>query len=375
MPVGGPGTGRPPTNIPEDKNVEERAMEIWATPHGFLRAAAAHHPTARAVEGGTEITYIDGKHKFVGLINKRHEVERIRTWIDSPVLGDMLCEARFTDYRDFNGVLFPSHIVRDMGGKNRLDIIISSVKINLPVDIVAPEAMRAAMGAPVKTTAEMLAPGVYWIRGFQWHSVAIEASDHIVMVDAPLSEARSIAVMAAAQSVIPNKPIKYLINTHAHFDHSGGLRTYVDAGATIITMPVNQAYYERIWQTPHTINPDRLEISKKTPKFLPVTDDKLVLDDPLRRVEVYHQVGTAHNVGMLVVYLPAEKFLIEADGWNTEALTAPKLQWSNPYIVNLVDNIHRYNLDVEQIIPLHGPRTGTMAELVELSKLPVLASS
>jgi len=374
MPPGGPATGLPNTNIPEAKNVEERAMEIWATPHGFLRAAEAHHATSRAVKGGTEVTYIEGPHKFIGLINKRNEIETIRTWIDSPVLGDMLCEARFSDYHYFDGVLFPGRIVRDMGGKNRLDITISSVKVNLPVDITAPEPMRAAMNAPVKTSVDQLAPGVFWIRGFQWHSVAIEASDHIVMVDAPLDEARSIAVIAAARTAIPNKPIKYLINTHAHFDHLGGVRTYVDAGATIITMPVNQEYYERIWKTPHTIKPDRMWLSKKQPTFLPVTNDQLVLDDPLRRVEVYHQVGTAHNVGMLIVYVPSAKCIIEADGWNTEALTALKLQWSNPYIVNLNDNIQRYHLDVAEIVPLHGPRTGTLAELQELAKLPVMPS-
>ena len=88
-----------------------------------------------------------------------------------------------------------------------------------------------------------------------------------------------------------------------------------------------------------------------------------------------HQVGTAHNVAMLIVYVPSAKAIIEADGWNTEALTALKLQWSNPYIVNLNDNIQRYHLDVATIIPLHGPRTGTLAELQELAKLPVMPKS
>jgi glyoxylase-like metal-dependent hydrolase (beta-lactamase superfamily II) len=370
MAPGGPATGLPPANIPEQKNAEERAMEIWATPQGFLRAAAAHNATSRPTKAGTEVTFIDGKHKFIGIINGLNEVERIRTWIDSPVLGDMLCEAVFSDYRDFGGVRFPGRIVRTMGGKTRLDLTVSSVKANLPVDIAAPEPMRVAMSAPVKTTAEPLAKGVYWIRGFQWHSVAIEQSDHIVIVDAPLSEARSLAVMAAAREAIPNKPIKYLINTHAHFDHSGGLRTYVDAGATIITMPINQAYYERIWKNPHAINPDRLELSKKKPKFLPITNGKVVLNDSLRNVEVYHQVGTAHNDGMAIVYLPKEKFLIQVDAWNTEALTAPKPARRNPYMVNLNDNVQRLKLDVALIIPLHGPRTGKMDELGELNKMP-----
>jgi len=369
-PPGGPGTGLAPANVPEQKNAEERYMEIWATPHGFLRAAAAHHAVSRAVKGGTEVTFRDGRHRFVGHINARHEVTHIRTWIDSPVLGDMPCDAIFTDYRDFDGWRFPGHMVRTMGGKTRLDMKVTSVKVNLPVDIVTPEPMRIAMAAPVRTSSDVLAPGVYWIRGFQWHSVVIDQGDHIVVVDAPLDEARSNAVIAKAKELIPNKPIRYLVNTHAHFDHAGGVRTYVDEGATIVTMPVNRAYYERIWKTPHTIRPDRLQRSGRAAKFLPITDGKVVLNDPIRPVEVYHQQGTGHNVAMAIAYLPKEKILIQVDGWNTEAIGAPKPQLANPYIVNLNDNIQRLHLDVAQIVPLHGPRTGTMAELIELTKLP-----
>ena len=186
-------------------------------------------------------------------------------WIDNPVLGDMLCEAGFYDYRDFGGVTFPAHIVRVQAGKIRLELMVSAVKANLPVVIPVPEGMREAMTAPVKATADKVTDGVYWIRGFQWHSVAIEQGDHIVVIDAPLDEARSLAVIAKVKETIPNKPISYLINTHAHFDHSGGVRTYVDEGSTIVTMPMNQEFYEQVWENPHTLNPDRLELSRRNP--------------------------------------------------------------------------------------------------------------
>jgi glyoxylase-like metal-dependent hydrolase (beta-lactamase superfamily II) len=228
--------------------------------------------------------------------------------------------------------------------------------------------MRAAMVAPVKVTVDKLAEGVYWIRGGQSHSVAIDQADHIVVVDAPLNEARSLAVIAKVKELIPNKPITYLINTHAHFDHAGGLRTYVDEGATIVTMPMNQAFYERAWRAPHTLNPDRLELSKKTPKFETIMNGKDVLSDAKRPIEIYQQVGTAHNDAIVMVYLPKEKFLIQADAWNTEAVTAPYLdtiggEFVNPYMVNLYENALRLKLDIGQIVPLHGPRTATVAEL------------
>ncbi len=364
---GGPATGLPVTSIPEPKNVEERAMEIWVTPQGFLKAAEANHATSTPTsDGGSEVTFLAGKHKFVGKINARNEVQNIHTWIDNPILGDMLCEASFSDYRDFGGVIFPAHIVRTQGGKLRLNITVSAVRANPEVIIPVPEGMRAAMTAPVRVITDKLADGVYWIRGGQWHSVAIEQGDHIVVVDAPLDEARSLAVIAKVKEIIPGKPITYLINTHAHFDHAGGLRTYVDEGAAIVTMPMNQAFYERAWRAPHTLNPDRLERSRKTPKFETIENGKDVLPDLSRPVEIYQQVGTAHNDAVVMVYLPAEKILIQVDAWNTEAVTAPKPDFVNPYVVNLYDNILRLKLDVAQIVPLHGPRTTTVAELRKL---------
>ncbi len=336
-------------------------MEIWATPLGFLKAAEANHATStRTTDGGSEVTFLMGKHKLVGKINAQNEVQKVYYWIDNPVLGDMLCEAVFSAYHDFGGVNFPGHITRTEGGKLRLDITVSSVKVNPEVLLPVPEGLRAAMTAPVKVAVDKLADGVYWIKGGQWHSVSIEQGDHIVVVDAPLDEERSLAVIAKTKELIPNKPIKYLINTHSHFDHAGGLRTYVDEGATIVTLPMNQAFYERAWRAPHTLNPDRLSLSKKAPKFETIVNGKDVLADPKRPVEIYQQVGMGHHDAIVMAYLPKEKFLIQADAWNTEAITAPYLdtiglEFVNPYIQNMYDNILRLNLDVAQIVPFTGP--------------------
>ena len=104
---------------------------------------------------------------------------------------------------------------------------------------------------------------MFYITGGSHHSVAIDQADHIVVVEGPQSEERSLAVIAKVKETIPNKPIRYLVNTHVHFDHSGGLRTYVDEGATIVTHELNKPYYEQAWAAPRTLNPDRLAKSQK----------------------------------------------------------------------------------------------------------------
>jgi glyoxylase-like metal-dependent hydrolase (beta-lactamase superfamily II) len=359
-----PPAGAPPdapgVAQPQPAAVEERIMEIWTTPHGFLKAAAANKATAQPAEGGSEVSFSSGKNRYVGTINEQNEVAVVRTWIDNPVLGDTEVQFNYTDYKDFGGVRFPSRIVRVQGGHPVLDITVSAVTANPGLTAAPPTAAPAP--APVTVTVEKLANGVYYLKGGTHHSVAIDQKDHVVVVEGPLNEERSVAVIAKVKETIPNKPIRYLINTHAHFDHSGGLRTYVDEGATIVTHQMNRPYYEQAWAAPRTLNPDRLAQSKKEATFETFTD-KHVLTDGARTIEIHQIAGGGHNDAFALVYLPAEKILIEGDAYTPAATDAPPPPMPNPFTVNLNDNIQRLKLDVRQIAALHGPRLTTMADL------------
>jgi glyoxylase-like metal-dependent hydrolase (beta-lactamase superfamily II) len=356
----GAAAGTAPAPQSQPAAVEERVMEIWTTPHGFLKAAAANNATVQAGEGSSEVSFTVGKNRYVGTINGQNEVALVRTWIDNPVLGDTEVQFTYSDYRDFTGVRFPSRIVRVQGGHPVLDITVSSVTANPGLSATVPT--NVPPPAPVTVTVEKLANGVYYLKGGTHHSVAIDQKDHIVVVEAPQNEERSLAVIAKVKETIPNKPIRYLINSHVHFDHSGGLRTYVDEGATIVTHAMNQPYYEKAWAAPHAINPDRLEQSKKTAMFETFTD-KHVLTDGGRTIEVHQIAGGGHNDAFAMVYLPAEKILIEGDAYTPAAADAPPPATPNPFSVNLHDNIQRLKLDVRQIAALHGPRIATMADL------------
>jgi glyoxylase-like metal-dependent hydrolase (beta-lactamase superfamily II) len=355
--------GTPPRATLQPAAVEERTAEILSTPQGFLKAARDNHATTQSTSDGTEISFtVDGKHRYVGLINGENELARIQTWIDNPVLGDTLVETRFSDYKDFGGVRFPGHIVRTQGGYPVLDLDVSAVKLNPPVDASVPPELADAPPPATTVTATRLADGVYYLTGGTHHSVAIEQRDHIVLVEAPLNEERSLALIAKLEETIPGKPIKYVVNTHAHFDHSGGLRTFVDAGAIIVTDQANKDYYEAIWANPHTLKPDRLEKSRKAPVFSAYTG-KHVLSDGKRTIEIHSLAGNSHNDAFGFVYLPKEKILIEADAYTPTAANVPPPANPNPYSVNLYENIQKLKLDVRHIAALHGPRLVTPADL------------
>jgi glyoxylase-like metal-dependent hydrolase (beta-lactamase superfamily II) len=342
-----------PAITAQPASIEERAAEIWATPQGFLKAALNNNATQETTPDGTKVTFnLGGKYRYEGIINTKAQLLQVKTWIDNPVLGDTLVETNFSDYKDFGGIQFPAHIVRNEGGFPILDINVAEVKVNPIVDIVAPTEAKAAPAVTV--TVNKLADGVFYLTGGTHHSVAIEQSDHIVLVEAPLNEERSLAVIAKVKETIPGKPIKYLINSHAHFDHSGGLRTYVNEGVTILTDKTNQDYYQKIWANPHSINPDLLSKSGKSANFESYKAKKILTDSKKHSIEIHSIAGSSHNDAFDLIYLPKEKILIEADAYTPSNGPATTPAAINPYSVNLYDNIKKLNLDVLQIAGLHG---------------------
>jgi sugar lactone lactonase YvrE/glyoxylase-like metal-dependent hydrolase (beta-lactamase superfamily II) len=351
-------TGTAPTAQPAA--VEERRAEIWSTPQGFVKLALASDARVERKSGVTRVAFTtDGKYRYEGELNAAGEVTRVRTWIDNPVLGDTLLETGFSDYQTFGALRFPRHIVRRLGGHPVLELNVSDVRVNGVSLTAAPANLAAAPAPEVKVTK--LDEGVYYLTGGTHHSVLVEQDDHLVIVEAPQNEARSLAVIAKAKETVPGKPIRYLVNTHAHFDHSGGLRTYVDEGALIVTDSGNRPFYEQAWAAPRTLKPDRLAKSGKQARFETFTGKHVLAGR--HPIEVHAITGSGHNDAFSLVYLPGEKILIEADAYTPGPAGSPAPASPNPYTVNLADNLKRLGLEVGQIAALHGPRVATYEDL------------
>jgi glyoxylase-like metal-dependent hydrolase (beta-lactamase superfamily II) len=351
-------------------------LEIWMMPHGFLRAAAARNATVEArTIGGKKynvVTFVgDNKAKVNGYINEQNMVERVETWIDNQFLGDMPFEAIYSDYKDAGGAQFPMHIVQKQGGYPTFDLNLTDVKVNAAVDIQPPQGRGgapapAAAAAPQATPSEKLGDGVYLITG-GYAIIAVDFKDHIALIESGQNEARALAVIAEAKRLIPNKPIRYVINTHSHIDHSGGLRAFVAEGSTILTHQVNKAYLEKVLSAPHTLNPDKAQQSGRKP-VVEAVGDKKVLTDGTHVIELYHLKNFLHHDGMLIAYLPKEKVLLQADGYNPQATTAKPLVPPSPYTTSLLDNIQRLKLDVQRMVPVHYPADNRVVTMEELNR-------
>jgi glyoxylase-like metal-dependent hydrolase (beta-lactamase superfamily II) len=176
--------------------------------------------------------------------------------------------------------------------------------------------------------------------------VLVEFDDHLTLIEAPQNETRTLAVIARARELHPEKPLTEVVTSHHHFDHSGGIRAAVSEGLTVITHELNVPFIREVATRPHTLQPDALSRNPREAAVQGVSGE-LVLTDATRTMALYAVEGSPHADTFLIAYFPEERILVEADLFTPGAAVAP-------YAANLLENIQRLDLDVDRIIPLHG---------------------
>jgi len=362
---------------PQPGAAQYRQFLISLSPHGFIKAAQqAANATVEdryyvrqdrtvKVVGFTTM----GKYRVTGEFDKDNLLARVITWVPDPVLGDMMVEIRYGDYRDVgNGAKFPFRIHAHQGdnslvpgGHNWMELRVTDAKVNVPDAAVAvPDNVRGAPPPQQRVVATKLGDGVWLMGGSGANSVAVEFKDFIAVVESPANEARSNAVIAEIKKTIPNKPIRYLVVTHHHFDHLGGVRTYAAEGATVITDERNKDYFQKVVLGPQsrTLDPDRLSQfpfapTGPGPLTLQTFSDNYAISDGQRSIMLYHVDNLNHAEDMLVAYLPQDKILINADLYGPPP-AGGTLANVNLNAVALFRNLKRLKLDVAQHVPIHG---------------------
>ena len=367
-------------------------LDIWLNPHGFIKAASAPGANPKAIwrwemvesgrDGATSgkierVTVVSftalGKYRVNGTINSQNLIQRIETKFPHPVLGDMNYEHEYTEWQDVGGVKFPAgwhhHEGYDderykpttSGGHNAFGGTFNDIRPNAcgPA-LTIPDSVRQATVPPARVVTQKLAEGVWLLGGSSHNSVAVEFRDFVTVVEAPLDEERSLAVIEETVRLVPNKPIRFVVNTHDHYDHLGGLRTYLHIGATIITHKRNRVFYEEelLTYVPRTLQPDMVTLYQPTEiregYTMEIVAENYVVSDGTRNLHISYVQPLAHVEGMLMAYLPNEKIVIEADLYDPPDAGAPLPTAPNAANRSFYDHVQRLGLDVSTIAPIHG---------------------
>ena len=376
----------PPVAVPPEI-AEVYQLDMWMNPHGFLKAARlpGANPVAlwrwEQIEKGRDGNVVSpekmhvvaitilGKYRVDATINSQNQIQRIKTTVNIPALGDFNIEHESTNQRPFGNVKWPiawhSHqgwddnwqFYRQSTGHNAYGGQFPDVQPNVCDDPVPVPPSVAQTTFPLQVTAERMADGVYLLGGGPANSYMVEFDDFVAVFEAPGNEARSLAVIEEVAKLAPDKPIRWLISSHPHFDHIGGLRTYLHIGSTIVTHLSNLEFLNSdvLSYEPRTVEPDI--VSKWPPTELAegynyeAIQESYVITDNSRILQVSYVQPLRHVTGMLMAYLPAEGIAFQADLFDTHE---PPRAAQLPAMRSLFNQVQRMGLDVETIAPIHG---------------------
>ena len=335
---------------------DRRAELILHHPIGIARAAldpAATLANARTVRNleMVDITTAQGENLTLAIDSVTRLPSMVTSMAYHGVLGDVAIETAFADYQEVEGLRLPTRLTTKLDKYQLADISLTNQQINAAVaDLAAPEAVTsAAVPQPTATvTVEELGKGLWYLTGQSHHSVLVEFSDHTELIEVPQNETRTLAVIAKARELQPDKPLTKAVVTHHHFDHTGGIRAATSEGLILVTHERNQELFEDLLQRRHSIVPDALANNPRPPQIETI-GDAAVVKDAMRTMEIFHVDDSEimHSESTLMVYFPAERILVQADSYNTANPNLPRL-------LGLNANIEKRKLRVDRHVPIHG---------------------
>lgn len=347
-----------------------RAAMFRRYPESLLQSAWARPETLRwsgeAEFGGRKqriISFADVDGTVIALYfdSQTNLLAKTEVLTDDPLIGDTTTELVFSDWRPVKNLMLPFRFVDKLDGSIFQDFKVSATKLNTNPSndfFTLPEGFSTLGPIPSTPVVKKLAEDVYALLG-SYNSLFVILKDYVLVVEAGANSNYTQASIAEIKKIAPDKPIRYVVSTHFHFDHLSGVRSYIAEGSTIITTPTAKTIIESTASADRSMRPDLLSRRARTP-VIETFKEKRVFEDSTHKVELY-AFSNPHCGEMIVAYLPNEKILLEADMLDLD-IPEGGTPSAGDDTVDLADKIQRLGLQVEQIIPVHG-RMGTMADL------------
>jgi glyoxylase-like metal-dependent hydrolase (beta-lactamase superfamily II) len=354
-------------------------------------------PSSDLVAGGASYPAVGYGPFLVGFDPQSGLPARVRTLDYDNIWGDVAYDMALSDWRDFGGLKVAMNRKYEMNGRLVQEVQLTDFQANAPVDAAkfsVPDELKADAPKPAtgnvpyqwvirrqfigtyldsenrsfdtRATSSLrlneIAPGVVHVVGGSHNSLLVEMADHLIMVDAPVSDEQSLWVVNAARQRFPGKPIRWLVLTHHHMDHAGGVRAIVADGTVLVVGAPAREHYRKVLAAPMSRNPDMKPVDFSQVPIVEVPESHVMSDSRGRQVIAYAMQDNPHARGLLMVYVPDAKLGFVTDVWTPGPPLPDK---SNPALMSVVNTVKRAGIEPTRFAGGHGG----VADYAPLAKL------
>jgi len=327
------------------------------------------------------VAFTSGPTRYIIMFDRTtHLPVAVRTRDEDNIWGDANYDMTLSDWRTVGGMKVAFSRVYKLNDMEIQRLTYTEVTPNAPVPastFAIPDAVKSAAKAPATKDVPYqwvirriflarftdsdavyfapggsfklveLAPNVQMVQGGGANNLIVNMKDGLVVVDAPTDNGQSAEVIKLAKAKYPNKPIKTLVLTHHHMDHTGGMRAFAAEGATVIVPAPDKAYFEEVIKRPHTLEPDAQQKAMKAANVQEVKDTMSLKDDTVE-INLYN-IPNPHVEGMLIPHVVKENIV-----WVTDLVSPRGQVGRNPGTVAVGDALRKHNITGATIAGGHG---------------------
>lgn len=299
-----------------------------------------------------------------------HKIEYLE---DFPYLGDVITSMQYSDYEEVNGlkiasrfkafsqnILIDDYEFTDIKTAESVD----TMSLSIPSDFKLHEEERAVTEMKTKT----LAPNIHLVQnidGRDYNSLFIDLGEHLLALEAPIGEEATVMTINHIKKEYPGRKIKFVVPTHFHGDHAGGIREYMKRGAEIITVKEDTSFYEMIARSMHSISDGHFGTVKASYFFLENGIHRIQEND--LEIIIANVGPTAHVKNNLAVYIPKYKIVFQGDMFRVPE-PGSKPEPARKEGTQFLKKINELGWDIDIIVGTHGP-VGSLKDLVEAVRL------